>query len=141
MGDNYECIKRVSPRRRKQESQWKKDFIVFLHRDVSSGLRDDDDEIYNPNSFTQECEQRVIAEQDNGEAAAGVPEHEAEGRHFSRKDDEVAEPAEQRYSMSPCKCAKADLLVVVQVAKLVPQDAANAETQRPNRHRCKPESI
>ena len=65
MGDDYECVKRVSPRRRKQEGQGKKDFIVLLHRDVSSGLRDDDDEIYNPNSFTQECEQRVIAAEEH----------------------------------------------------------------------------
>jgi len=45
MGDNYEVRQTGIARRRKQESQWEQDFIVFLHRDVSSGLRDDDDEI------------------------------------------------------------------------------------------------
>src|SRR5438270_5562851 len=123
MGDYQERVKGVKPGRREQERQREKDFIVFLHHDLESDLRGDDDEIHAPKSFPQEREQRVIAEEGDGDAAARVPQHEAERRRLSREDDGVAEPVEPCYFMPSRKSAEADLLVVMQVAKLMPQYA------------------
>src|ERR1051325_8097692 len=70
-----------------------------------------------------------------------MPEHEAKRRHLYWEDDEVADPAQPCYFMPSCKSIKADLLIVVQVATLVPQDAAYAEAQRPYSDRSEPDRI